>query len=43
MKAINRLVSMLGLLLLFGIIALVISLDTSVILALLDRPSPPPP
>jgi uncharacterized protein YraI len=40
MKAINRLVTMLGLLLLFGIIALVVSLDTSVILALLDPASP---
>lgn len=42
MKAINRLVTMLGLLFLFGIIALVVSLDTSVILALLGPASPTP-
>jgi hypothetical protein len=42
MKAINSLVAMLGLLLLFGIIALAVSLDTSVILALLDPASPTP-
>jgi hypothetical protein len=42
MKAINRLVTMLGLLLLFGIIALVVSLDTSVILALLKPAIPTP-
>jgi hypothetical protein len=42
MKAINRPVTILGLLLLFGIIALVIFLDTSVILALLEPASPTP-
>lgn len=42
MKAINRLVTMLGLLLLFGVIALVISLDMSVILGLLEPASPTP-
>ena len=41
MKAINRLVTMLGLLL-FGMLALVISLDTSAILALLEPASPTP-